>query len=587
MIKANYPRLDVDQLAAVIQESIGKQQATGVGPADQPRSSEPSLAEPLMLRLQPDFHPKTPGDAYELHDLLRFHDRVFIENAYRAILGRYPSEAEYSSSLTNLRSGRINKIDVLAILRFSPEGNAKGIRINGLGNRAFIRRIGRIPIIGYLVRLAIALVRLPNQVRDQREFDSYLLVQNQEIASFLNNVNAHATGLGNQAIGALTELEQKQQASVARQDDHEGQITALAEQVQTVTQNTSRQFETLEREWTQRLDASIETKEQEWSQRLDDSVKTQQREVSQRFEHSQAALQREFEATITTAIRQVRGELSELLSERVEAKQAEINKLAAELQRLHQILQLTRAEVTIQKTTVAPSGTDVPTTEVVTSVLDGFYAALEDRFRGTPEDIKKQFRFYLPYIRQACNEPNALVLDLGCGRGEWLQLLKDENINAQGVDTNQIFLMRCRELGLTVEEQDVLSYLSAVKSNSISAITGFHIIEHLEFGYLVRLLAEVMRVLKPAGLVLFETPNPENVLVGSNFFYIDPSHRHPLPSQLMELLFETRGFDRIEVKNLHPWASGRVEERGALAERVNGLFYGPMDYAIVGWKLDA
>jgi O-antigen chain-terminating methyltransferase len=135
-----------------------------------------------------------------------------------------------------------------------------------------------------------------------------------------------------------------------------------------------------------------------------------------------------------------------------------------------------------------------------------------------------------------------------------------------------------------VTEQDVLSYLRTLETASISAVSAFHIIEHLPFNYLVRLLNEVMRVLRPAGLVLFETPNPENVLVGSNFFYFDPSHHHPLPSSLMELLLETRGFAEIEIKNLHPWDSGRVQGRGELAERFNGLFYGPMDYAILGWK---
>src|SRR6185503_4186979 len=160
MSKANYPRLDVDQLASVIQESIKKEQGKGVGPAFENRSSDPRVSDPWTFKLQPDFHPKSPGDAYELHDLLRFHDRVFIENAYRAILRRYPSDSEYSSSLTNLRSGRINKIDVLAMLRFSPEGDTKGIKINGLRSRAFIRRIGRVPVVGYVVRLIIALIRL-------------------------------------------------------------------------------------------------------------------------------------------------------------------------------------------------------------------------------------------------------------------------------------------------------------------------------------------------------------------------------------------------------------------------------------------
>jgi len=578
MSKANYPRLDVDQLASVIQESIKKQQGKGVGPASENGSSDPHVPAPPTFKLQPDFHPKSSSDAYELHDLLRFHDRVFIENAYRAILRRYPSESEYSSSLTNLRSGRTNKIDVLAMLRFSPEGNAKGIKINGLRSRAFFRRAGRVPLVGYVVRLIIALMRLPNLIRDQREFDSYLLVQNQEIANFVNNVNTQTAGVGKQIADAQAELEEIQRAMAERHDDYDGRMTTLAKEVEAARRAIEVQGQEIETHGRE-----IETHGRE--------IETQGREWTQRFEHSQAELRREFESTIMTAIRQVRGELMELISERLEAKQSEVDKLAVELHRLHEVLQLVRAEITIQKTTTPLAGSGLQPTDAVNDdsavQLDGFYAALENRFRGAPADIKDQFRFYLTYIHQACDVPNASVLDLGSGRGEWLQLLRDENVSARGVDTNKILQARCRELGLSVVEQDMLSYLKTVASNSIAAVTGFHIIEHLEFSYLVRLLDETMRVLRPGGVVLFETPNPENVLVGSNFFYFDPSHRHPLPSQLMELLLETRGFDRIEVKNLHPWESGRVDNKGALAERFNGLLYGPMDYAIVGWKLDA
>ena len=96
-----------------------------------------------------------------------------------------------------------------------------------------------------------------------------------------------------------------------------------------------------------------------------------------------------------------------------------------------------------------------------------------------------------------------------------------------------------------------------------------------------------MRVLRPGGVVIFETPNPENLVVGSNYFYLDPTHRHPLPTELMEFLFKNRGFEHVEILQLHPWESGRVAGEGELTERFNGYIYGPMDYAIVGRKVGA
>jgi O-antigen chain-terminating methyltransferase len=86
-------------------------------------------------------------------------------------------------------------------------------------------------------------------------------------------------------------------------------------------------------------------------------------------------------------------------------------------------------------------------------------------------------------------------------------------------------------------------------------------------------------------MVIFETPNPENVLVGSNYFYFDPTHRNPLPSLLMNFLLTSRGLHRIEVMNLHAWDHARITGKNALTARFNELFYGPMDYAIAGWKV--
>jgi O-antigen chain-terminating methyltransferase len=149
---------------------------------------------------------------------------------------------------------------------------------------------------------------------------------------------------------------------------------------------------------------------------------------------------------------------------------------------------------------------------------------------------------------------------------------------------NSIVIEQCRERGLEVVEEDAIVYLRNLPDKSLGAVTGFHIIEHVSPDQLLSMLDEVMRVLIPGGVAMFETPNPDNVLVGSKYFYFDPTHRHPLPSQLMQFLFETRGFQRTQVINLHPWETARVQGGAELAERFNDYFFGPMDYAIVGWK---
>jgi ubiquinone/menaquinone biosynthesis C-methylase UbiE len=103
---------------------------------------------------------------------------------------------------------------------------------------------------------------------------------------------------------------------------------------------------------------------------------------------------------------------------------------------------------------------------------------------------------------------------------------------------------------------------------------------------MIKLLDETVRVMKPGGVAVFETPNPENVLVGSYTFYLDPTHRNPLPSAVIKFLAEARGLCRVEIMNLHPHLEAfKVEEAGLeVAKRFNEYFYGPQDYAMIGWK---
>jgi O-antigen chain-terminating methyltransferase len=144
---------------------------------------------------------------------------------------------------------------------------------------------------------------------------------------------------------------------------------------------------------------------------------------------------------------------------------------------------------------------------------------------------------------------------------------------------------QCRQRGFDVALGDVLEYLRNLPDASVGAVTGFHIIEHLPLDRFIKLLDETVRVLKPQGLAIFETPNPHNVLVGSCNFYIDPTHRNPLPSQTVKFLAEARGLCRVEILNLHPFPPAFQVNGSAVAERFNEYFYGPRDYAVIGWKV--
>ncbi len=227
--------------------------------------------------------------------------------------------------------------------------------------------------------------------------------------------------------------------------------------------------------------------------------------------------------------------------------------------------------------------------------LDRFYAAFEDRFRGSPEDIKERLRIYLPLVQQAgLGAPDRPILDLGCGRGEWLELLDEAGLVARGVDTNRVFLQRCRAAGLEVLEADAIGYLCSLPDRTLGAVTGFHLIEHLPFRALVRLFDEALRVLQPGGLVIFETPNPENLLVGACTFYCDFTHLNPIFPQSLECLAQQRGFEDVQLLRLNAGClpSGRMQplpEDHPLAAHLNpviallgGHFSTPPDVAVIG-----
>lgn len=217
--------------------------------------------------------------------------------------------------------------------------------------------------------------------------------------------------------------------------------------------------------------------------------------------------------------------------------------------------------------------------------LDAFYVAFEAQFRGSRADIINRLKVYIPLIGEAkIGTADAPVLDVGCGRGEWLELLRESGYIAKGLDINRVMIEQCRARGFDVIEGDVLDYLRSISDASLGAVTGFHIIEHLPFKMLMQLFDEVVRVLKPGGMVIFETPNPSNVLVGSNTFYLDPTHRNPLPSSLLQFLAESRGLCQVKIMNVNPYPEDYRVQGSELAERFNNYFYGAQDYSVIGYK---
>jgi len=209
----------------------------------------------------------------------------------------------------------------------------------------------------------------------------------------------------------------------------------------------------------------------------------------------------------------------------------------------------------------------------------GFYRAFEDRYRGSRELIKQRLRAYEPFFAplRTLQDPPA-ALDLGCGRGEWLELLGEQGFRAHGVDLDDGMLAACRERGLDVELGDAVACLRALPDHSLAVVSAFHLVEHIPFELLQTLVAEARRVLLPGGLLIMETPNPENLVVGASSFYLDPTHLRPIPPQLLAFVTEFGGFGRHKVVRLQEEAGLRGDTPVALINVLDGV---SPDYAVV------
>jgi SAM-dependent methyltransferase len=276
----------------------------------------------------------------------------------------------------------------------------------------------------------------------------------------------------------------------------------------------------------------------------------------------------------------------------------EQQQLAEHLKLLSQRLQLVRTELAmLEKRTSAPSvegGEHGPgdsaqgspsrvLADEVRRNLDDLYASFEDQFRGSRDRVKEKLEVYLPLLREAGIKDD--ILDLGCGRGEWLELLKEEGLRARGIDLNSVMVERCRRRGLEATEAEAISYLRGLANDSLQAVTSFHLIEHLPFETLIMLIDEIHRALRPGGLLILETPNPKNLLVGACSFYSDPTHRNPIFPETIQFILGNRGFADVHLKYLNPVEGSSPFEGGDRASQaLQDLFYGPRDFAVIGRK---
>jgi 2-polyprenyl-3-methyl-5-hydroxy-6-metoxy-1,4-benzoquinol methylase len=221
------------------------------------------------------------------------------------------------------------------------------------------------------------------------------------------------------------------------------------------------------------------------------------------------------------------------------------------------------------------------------------YFNFEKHFRGTEEAIKARQAKYVEFFKG-----HESVLDIGCGRGEFLELLTDSGITAAGVDLNLDMVLLCRDKGLDVTKEDAIEHLANRPDDSLGGIFSAQVVEHLEPQQLVRLLKFCHQKLKCGGVLLIETLNPESLMVHYRWFWMDLSHKRLLHPETLKFLLESIGFHDVQYRcaplsdkqpqitqlELNDHSSTEAIHFNQAIQHINNLLYSSTDYAVIGQK---
>jgi 2-polyprenyl-3-methyl-5-hydroxy-6-metoxy-1,4-benzoquinol methylase len=297
-----------------------------------------------------------------------------------------------------------------------------------------------------------------------------------------------------------------------------------------------------------------------------------------RYRESLAARERRMESTMATI---VRGQ----------------EELRASLAVLQQSTQNLKRELT--RVATAPGGPLPPVSVASPSPLDfdsHKYVAFEDQFRGSPEEIRRRLAEYLPLFHGAAD-----ILDVGCGRGEFLALLREQGITARGIDLNASMVEVCQRTGLDAYQADALGYLRSQPDASLGGLFAAQVVEHLEPAYLIQFLDAAFDKLRPGSRIVLETINPGCWFAFFESYIRDITHSQPLHPDTLKHLLIASGFQRIDIQyrapypewdKLQPLAADtrdaglleQVETLNANVEKINRLLFTYLDYAAVGHR---
>jgi O-antigen chain-terminating methyltransferase len=437
-------------------------------------------------------------------------------------------------------------------------------------------------VLQKLKRLAARM--LDWHVREQVEFNRALISSVGSILEALNENNRALARLAqmdadlrarlSDAVGSVGEnvtgLEERIGSLGQQVRDFQEEMKSLSEEARSLGEE-ARELKDVRTHWAEWR--------QEWERKLSINEMQFLRSVADlqgAFQHRVTLMESNFRGMVKSQHSDFTGALDRSGLEIQKRLWADLEKVRAQFERLiHTELRLIR-----QRAALAPPGlTPPPTTPAEGQTFHLDYARFAERFRGSEQFVRRAQEFYLPFFagRQA-------VLDLGCGRGEFLQLMKEAGVEARGVDASAESVALCRSKGLAADCADLFVYLQDLPDSALDGIFCAQVVEHLPAGRLPDLIRLAASKLSKGGLVTIETPNPECLAIFSTHFYLDPTHTRPIPPALLRFYMEEAGLGQIEVHPLSP-AMESMSSLAGLPDEFRNAFFGGLDYAIIGRKL--
>ena len=508
-------------------------------------------------------------DIYEYHDFTKYHDKEFIQNIYKALLKRDADESGLNQYLHLLRSGQRTKNEIITSLRFSKEGKIHNIKLLRAKRRYIKYVIARIPVVGKIYNVISSLLTIDEKMRGVYEYEAYtnirFIEQKKELIELQNDINHTINNLNKQLKETVHE-----NTLIEAQKDIDLKLGYK------VDKNTLVKMEEgIDSKLKNKIDKNILIEAQKdidlkLKNKVDENTLIQaQNNINSKLKNKVD------ENTLIQTQNNIDLKLKNKVDENtlIQAQNDIDLKLKEKVDIYHKNMKDSLEFVADDFLLKAIDKFNYPVKEFEKLNKNELYYSLFENIFYDSKLVKEKQKIYLDYIPKH-NSKSLKHLDIGCGRGEFLLNLLEKKVYVKGIDINSIEIDKLLKDNFNVEEIDLIEYLSNTK-HKFSSISALQVIEHLDYNILKEFIELSYNKISKNGVLILETINPHNS-VSFNSFYMDETHKRPLPPEMIAFLLQWIGFKNIKFI----YSSPLSKEYRMLDPRRNYH-----DYAVVGYKI--